>query len=58
MQAEEALKIASVADRARGTGTGATVWDMASRFKVEITGVSWAMLAKIEHKPIVLVRKA
>jgi F420-0:gamma-glutamyl ligase-like protein len=58
LQAEEALKIASIADRARGAGTGATVWDMASRFKVEITGVSWTMLARIEHKPIVIVRKA
>jgi F420-0:gamma-glutamyl ligase-like protein len=58
LQAEEALKIASIADRARGTGTGATVWDMASRFNVAVTGVSWDMLAKIKHKPIVIVRKA
>jgi F420-0:gamma-glutamyl ligase-like protein len=58
LQAEEALKIANIADRARGPGTGATVWDMASRFRVEVTGVSWNMLAKIKHKPIVIVRKA
>jgi F420-0:gamma-glutamyl ligase-like protein len=58
LQAEEALKIASIADRARGPGTGATVWDMASRFRVEVTGVSWDMLAKIKHKPIVIIRKA
>jgi F420-0:gamma-glutamyl ligase-like protein len=58
LQAEQALKIASIADRARGPGTGATVWDMASRFRVEVTGVSWDMLAKIKHKPIVIVRKA
>jgi F420-0:gamma-glutamyl ligase-like protein len=58
LQAEEALKIARIADKARGPGSGATVWDMASRFKVELTGVSWDMLAKITHKPIVIVRKA
>jgi F420-0:gamma-glutamyl ligase-like protein len=58
LQAEEALKIACVADRARGPGSGATVWDMAARFKVEVTAVSWSMLAKIRHKPIVIVRKA
>jgi F420-0:gamma-glutamyl ligase-like protein len=58
LQAEEALKIARIADRARGPGSGATVWDMAARFKVEITGVSWSMLAKLKHKPIVIVRKA
>jgi F420-0:gamma-glutamyl ligase-like protein len=51
------LKIARIADKARGPGSGATVWDMAARFKVEVTGVSWDMLAKIAHKPIVIVRK-
>ena len=58
LQAEEALKIAHIADRARGPGAGATVWDMAARFKVAVTDVSWNMLAQITHKPIVIVRKA
>ena len=58
LQIEEALKIARIADRARGRGAGATVWDMAARFKVGFTGVSWDMLAKIKHKPIVIVRKS
>jgi F420-0:gamma-glutamyl ligase-like protein len=58
LQAEEALKIACIADRARGPGSGATVWDMAAKLKVEVTGVSWDMLAKVKHKPVVLVRKA
>jgi F420-0:gamma-glutamyl ligase-like protein len=58
LQAEEALKIAHIADRARGPGAGATVWDMAARFKVAVTDVSWDMLAKVKHKPIVIVRKA
>ena len=57
LQAEEALKISNIADRARGPGSGATVWDMAARFGVGITGVSWGMLSKLKHKPIVLVRK-
>jgi F420-0:gamma-glutamyl ligase-like protein len=56
LQAGEALKIANIADRVRGPGSGATVWDMAARFNVAVTSVSWEMLAEIEHKPIVLVR--
>jgi F420-0:gamma-glutamyl ligase-like protein len=57
LHAWEALKIASIADRARGPGSGATVWDMAGRFNVAVTGVSWDMLSKIRHKPLVIVRK-
>jgi F420-0:gamma-glutamyl ligase-like protein len=58
LQAKEALKIANVADRARGLGSGATVWDMAARFKVTVTETSWDMLSTMKHKPIVLVRKS
>jgi F420-0:gamma-glutamyl ligase-like protein len=57
LQAEEALKIANIADRARGPGSGATVWDMAARFNVAVTGMSWGMLSQITHKPVVVVRK-
>jgi F420-0:gamma-glutamyl ligase-like protein len=57
LQAKEALKIANIADRARGSGSGATVWDMAARFNVVATGISWDMLSKVKHKPIVIVRK-
>jgi len=57
LQAKEALKIANIADRARGPGSGATVWDMAARFNVSATGISWEMIAKVKHKPIVIVRK-
>jgi F420-0:gamma-glutamyl ligase-like protein len=53
----EALKIASIADRARGPGSGATVWDMAARFNVAVTGMSWGMLSQMKHKPVVIVRK-
>lgn len=58
LQAKEALKIANIADRARGPGSGATVWDMAARFNVSTTGINWDMLSKVKHKPIVLVRKS
>jgi F420-0:gamma-glutamyl ligase-like protein len=57
LQAEEALKIADIADRARGPGSGATVWDMAARFNVAVTGMSWDMLSQMKHKPVVIVRK-
>jgi F420-0:gamma-glutamyl ligase-like protein len=53
----EALKITNIADKARGPGSGATVWDMAARFQVEVNSVTWAMLSAIKHKPIVIVRK-
>ena len=56
ISAEKALEIADVANRARGFGAGRTVWDMAEKFKVELTGVSWEMLETVKHKPIVIVR--
>jgi F420-0:gamma-glutamyl ligase-like protein len=57
LNAGEALTITNIADRARGPGSGATVWDMASRFQVAADAVSWEMLASIPHKPLVIVRK-
>jgi F420-0:gamma-glutamyl ligase-like protein len=57
LQAIEALTITNIADKARGPGSGPTVWDMAARFKVEVNGVNWEMLSKIRHKPLVIVRK-
>lgn len=56
ISAEKALEIAEVANRARGFGAGRTVWDMAEKFKVELTEVSWEMLETVKHKPIVNVR--
>jgi F420-0:gamma-glutamyl ligase-like protein len=53
---EKALEIAEVANRARGFGAGRTVWDMAEKFKVGLTEVSWEMLETEKHKPIVIVR--
>jgi len=53
---EEALRIAAIANRVRGFGAGKTVWDMAEKFEVELTGVSWDMLEAVRHKPIVIIR--
>jgi F420-0:gamma-glutamyl ligase-like protein len=57
LSAWEALMITNIADRARGPGSGATVWDMAARFHAEIDEVTWEMLNSIPHKPIVIVRR-
>ncbi|MFQ6064201.1 MAG: coenzyme F420-0:L-glutamate ligase [Candidatus Bathyarchaeia archaeon] len=56
MQVEEALEVAEIANKARGSGAGRTVWDMAERFGVSVTGVTWEMLEKLTHKPIVIVK--
>jgi F420-0:gamma-glutamyl ligase-like protein len=53
----EALKIANIADRTSGPGSGATVWDMTARFKVDITGMDWDTLSRARHKPVVIIRK-
>ena len=54
---EEALVIADLANRARGFGAGRNVWDMAETFNVAITDVTWDMLDRVEHKPIVILRR-
>lgn len=53
---EEAIEIAKIANRSRGSGAGRTVWDMAKTFGVALTGVTWEMLNKVKHKPIVIIR--
>jgi len=55
---EEALEISELSNRARGFGAGRNVWDMAESFGVSITDVTWDMLDRVEHKPIVIVRRA
>lgn len=54
---EEALDIAELAHHARKFGAGKTAWDMAEKFGVDLTGVSWSMLEGINHYPIVIVRR-
>jgi F420-0:gamma-glutamyl ligase-like protein len=57
LSAGEALTVTNIADRVRGPGSGATVWDMASRFHVGIEGVCWEMLNSVRHKPLVVIRR-
>lgn len=56
MPVEEALEISEVANRARGFGAGRTVWDMAETFGVPLTCVTWDMLDRVVHRPIVIVK--
>jgi len=58
MEVEEVLEISELSNRARGFGAGRNVWDMAELFGVSLTSVTWDMLDKVEHKPIVIVRRA
>jgi len=53
---EFTLDLAEAAHRARGSGAGRTVWDMAERFGVDLTGVTWDMLKSLVHKPIVVIK--
>ncbi len=57
LNVEETLRIAALANRARGSGAGKTAWDMAERFGVDLTKVTWESLASIEHRPIIIVRR-
>lgn len=53
----EALILAEKADRVRGYGAGRTIFEMAENFKTSIDKVTWEMLEKIKHYPIVIIRK-
>jgi F420-0:gamma-glutamyl ligase-like protein len=54
---KEALRLAEVAHHVRGYGAGRTVWDMADRFNVDTSDVSWEMLDEDAHFPLVLIRR-
>ena len=56
LDVEEALDIAERAHHARGYGAGRTVWDMVEGSAVGVAGVTWEMLRRSRHCPIVLVR--
>lgn len=53
---EESIEIAKIANRTRGIGAGRTVWDMAKTFDVDLTDVTWRMLDRVKHLPIVVIR--
>jgi F420-0:gamma-glutamyl ligase-like protein len=54
---EEAIEIAKIANRTRGSGAGKTVWDMANTFNVSLTEVTWEMLDNVKHLPVVIIRR-
>lgn len=56
MPVEQALRMAEVANVIRGSGAGRNVWEMAERFDVGLTEVTWEMLERVKHKPIVIAR--
>lgn len=56
LAAEYALRLAGLANKARGYGAGRTAWDMAVRFGVGLTEVDWEMLERVEHRPLVILR--
>lgn len=56
LNVNEILRVADLADKIRGTGAGATAWDVAERFNVKPDEVTWKMLLSIKHTPIVVVR--
>jgi len=54
---DELLDICEVADRVRGYGAGRNIWEAARRFGVGLTSISWELLGRIPHYPVVLVRR-
>jgi F420-0:gamma-glutamyl ligase-like protein len=54
---DEVLNVAELANKACGSGAGRTVWDMADKFGVGLTDVTWKMLQSIEHRPMAIVRR-
>lgn len=53
---EKLLELVSIAESYRSCGAGRDAWQQAYRFKTSLTGVTWEMLRKIRHKPIVIIR--
>ena len=53
---QEALDIANLSHRAMGAGSGRTAWDMAEKFNVALTCVTWEMISLVDHYPIVIAR--
>jgi F420-0:gamma-glutamyl ligase-like protein len=58
LNVEDSLTIAQIANHSRGFGAGRTVWEMAEKFNVVLTDVSWEMLDRVRHKPIIIVRSS
>lgn len=56
IKVEEALLFAEIAHHIRGSGAGRTIWDMVKRYGVNFSEITWNMLDKVNHFPIVLIR--
>lgn len=54
---EEALELSEIAHHKRGYGAGRTVYDSASFFSVEPNETTWEMLERVDHYPIVIIRR-
>ncbi len=50
------LNVARAAESARGWGSGRDVFEMARTFHAEPDRVTWEMLGRIKHYPVVIVR--
>ncbi len=57
LQIEDSLRLAELAHRARGSGAGRTIWDVAKRFAVGLSEVNWDMMNGVPHYPVVLIRR-
>lgn len=57
LNSDWALTLANVAHRVRRHGAGRTVWDMAENLGVGLTEVTWGMLDRVDHYPIVILRR-
>lgn len=57
LSTKDLLDIAEFAHHTRGYGSGRTIWDMARRFGVGLSDVTWEMLEEVDHYPIVLIRE-
>jgi len=54
---EEALELSEIAHHKRGYGAGRTVWDVVAPLQAKSGEVTWEMLEKVDHYPIVIIRR-
>ncbi len=54
---EDLLDVCEIADRARGYGAGRNMWEVAVKFGTGFTSITWNMLEKIPHYPVVILRR-
>jgi len=57
LQIEDALRLAELAHRARGSGAGRTIWDIVELFGGGFNEVDWDRMNDVLHYPVVLIRR-